>query len=105
MSAKEGICGRILFLAVFGFLFGSIWWSYDIAMSLRHGSWTAMHFSELLVKIGFKHFVRWVYHPHDWIGVSRVLKYVLDMSSCYVIMAISAIVFLIGVVAEKKSSE
>jgi hypothetical protein len=100
MSVKEAMCGRILLLAVLGFLFGSAWWSYDIAMSLRHGSWTAMHFGDLLLKIGLKHFVRWVYHPNDWIGMSRVLKYILDMSSCFVLMAISAIVFFIGVVVD-----
>lgn len=102
MSAKEEICGRILFLAVLGFMFGLAWWSYDIAMSLRHGSWTAMHFGDLLVKLGLKRFVRWVYHPNDWIGLSRVLKYILDMSSCFVLMAISAVVFFIGVAVEKE---
>jgi len=102
MSAKEEICGRILFLAVFGFMSGLVWWSYDIAMSLRHGSWIAMHFGDLLVKLGLKHFVRWVYHPNDWIGLSRVLKYILNMSSCFVLMAMSAVVFIIGVVAEKE---
>jgi len=102
MSAKDEICGRILFLAVLGFLFGSAWWSYDIAMSLRHGSWIAMHFGDLLLKIGLKHFVRWVYHPKDWIGLSRVLKYILDMSSCFVLMAISTIVFFIGVVVSSE---
>ena len=100
MSAQEEICGRILLLAVLGFMFGAVWWSYDIAMSLRHGSWLAMHFGDLLLKIGLKHFVRWVYHPNDWIGLSRVLKYILDMSACFVLMAISAIVFFIGVVVD-----
>jgi len=89
-------------LAVFGFMSGLVWWSYDIAMSLRHGSWIAMHFGDLLVKLGLKHFVRWVYHPNDWIGLSRVLKYILDMSSCFVLMAISAVVFFIGVVVERE---
>jgi len=100
MSAKEEVCGKILFLAVLGFVFGLAWWSYDIAMSLRHGSWIAMHFGDLLLKIGLKHFVRWVYHPNDWIGLSRALRYILDMSSCFVLMAISAIVFFIGVVVD-----
>ena len=102
MSSKEEICGRILFLAVFGFMSGLVWWSYDIAMSLRHGSWIAMPFGDLLVKLGLKHFVRWVYHPNDWIGLSRVLKYILNMSSCFVLMAISAVVFFIGVVVERE---
>jgi len=61
-----------------------------------------MPFGDLLVKLGLKHFVRWVYHPNDWIGLSRVLKYILNMSSCFVLMAMSAVVFIIGVVAEKE---
>lgn len=87
-------------MAIFGFMFGSIWWSYDIVMSLKHRSWTALHFGDLLLKIGLKNFVKWVYHPNDWTGLSRMLKYILEMSSCFVIMAISAMVFFIGVVVE-----
>lgn len=89
-------------MAVLGFMFGLAWWSYDIAMSLKHGSWTAMHFGDLLLKIGLKRIVRWVYHPNDWIALSLVLKYILDMSSCFVLMAISAVVFFIGVTVEKE---
>jgi hypothetical protein len=97
MSVKEEICGRIVFFAVLGFMFGSIWWSYDIVMSMKHGSWTALHFGDLLLKIGLKNFVKWVYYPNDWIGLSRMLKYILEMSSGFVCMAISAIVFFFGV--------
>jgi hypothetical protein len=98
MSAKEQICGRIVFLAVLGFMFGLIWLSYDIVMSLRHGSWIALHFGDLLLKIGLKNYVKWVYYPNDWIGLSRMLKYIFEMSSCIVFMAISAIVFFFGLV-------
>ncbi len=96
MSAQNDKIGTILLLAVLGFISGLIWWSYDIVVSLRHGSWTALHFGDLLVKMGLGKVVRWVHHPDDWMGLRRLLKYVLDMSSCYVIMSISALIFFVG---------
>jgi hypothetical protein len=98
MSAKDEICGRIFFLASFGFLFGLMWWSYDLVVSLRHGSWIALHFGDVLIKMGLRNFVAWAYRSHDWIGLSRMLKYILELSSCFVIMAMSALVYIIGLI-------
>jgi len=96
MLAKKDTVGKILLLAVLGFTFGLTWLSYDIVMWLRHGSWTALHFGTLLLKMGLKNIIKWVYYSNDWIAVRLIFKYILEMSACFVFMAISAVVFFIG---------
>lgn len=78
----------VLCLAIVGF---------QIYLWLKNGFWVELPFIRILEYAPNFRNLTWIYQPSSWLGVHKVISYILNMGVAAVTFLLAVVIFIIGV--------